>query len=73
MPLSHEQEMQAITDALGVVVIAISRQIDSSRLIADLRLFADKYEAAGIGPSAGLIGALIRGLERASRGEAWLH
>jgi len=73
MTLSHEQEMQAITDALGAIVIAMSRQIDSSRLIADLALFAGQCEAKGIGPSAGLIDALVRGLERASRGEAWLH
>lgn len=62
--MTHEEEMQAITDALGAIVTALAWQSDPIRLFADLQALANHAENAGHGPSAGLIDALARTVER---------
>lgn len=62
--LSHEEELQAITDALAAIATAAARQLDAGRFVADLRLLADAADQAGKGPSAGLIDEISRGVER---------
>ena len=61
--LARDEEMQAITNALGAVVAAVARQVDAARLIADLRVAADQYALDGKGPSAGLLDELVRNVE----------
>jgi hypothetical protein len=60
MKLTHEEEMQAYTDALGAIVTALAWQVDAIRLYADLQVLADVAAKAGHGPSAGLIDELAR-------------
>lgn len=63
MKLTNEEVMQAFTDALGGLAVALGRQIDPAKLAADLRTLADEAERAGMGPSAGLIDEVARTVE----------
>lgn len=63
MNLTNEEVLQAVTDAFGALAIALSRQIDASRLSADLKKLSDEALDAGNGPSAGLIGEIARTVE----------
>lgn len=62
-PLTRDEELQAYTDAIGALAIAMAWQLDPVRLIADLRALAIFAERAGHGPSAGLIDHLIHKIE----------
>jgi hypothetical protein len=62
MKLTHEEEMQAITDALAGIATAIARQIDADRFLADLNILAKAAEINGKGPSAGLLDAICHGV-----------
>lgn len=73
MTLSREEEMQAITDALGAIVTIIARQGDAERVVADLKLLANAYFEGGKGPSAGLIDTLARTVEVRALGKAGEH
>lgn len=61
--LTDQDTLQAITDALGGIAIALSKQLDAKRLTTDLRALADEAMEAGNGPSAGLIGEIARAVE----------
>lgn len=58
--LSREEEMQAYTDTLGAIAIAISRQVDARQFSADLKQLADMAAKRGNGPSAGLLDEIAR-------------
>lgn len=58
--LTRDEEMQAYTDTLGAIAIAISRQVDAGRFSADLKQLADLAAKRGNGPSAGLLDELAR-------------
>ena len=58
MELSREEEMQAYSDALAAILIAVGRQVSAERLVADLKRIRDGFAAAGNGPSAGLLDEL---------------
>lgn len=60
MELSREEELQAYSDALGAIVICLSRQLDSRQLIDDLQQMAGIAAKRGKGPSARLIDELAR-------------
>lgn len=63
MNLSNEEILQAFTDAIGGLAVALGRQIDPARLATDLRTLADEAERAGMGPSAGLLDEIARTVE----------
>jgi len=63
MNLSNEEILQAFTDAIGGLAVALGRQIDPARLATDLRTLADEAELAGMGPSAGLLDEIARTVE----------
>lgn len=63
LKLTNEEVMQAFTDALGGLAVALGRQIDPKKLTEDLRTLADEAERAGMGPSAGLIDEVARTVE----------
>ncbi|HCB12132.1 MAG TPA: hypothetical protein DEP36_00975 [Gammaproteobacteria bacterium] len=58
--LTNDEIIQAYTDILGALVLAIGRQLDPARLRADLQLLANAYAQTGSGPTAGLLDELIR-------------
>ena len=64
MKLTNEEILQAFTDAIGGLAVALARQIDPERLAADLRSLADEAERAGQGPSAGLLDEIARTVEQ---------
>ena len=61
--LSREEEMQAYTDTLGAIAIAIARQIDTRRFSADLKQLANLAAERGNGPSAGLLDEIARAID----------
>lgn len=63
MNLSNEEILQAFTDAIGGLAVALGRQIDPKKLAVDLRTLADEAERVGMGPSAGLIDEIARTVE----------
>lgn len=63
MKLTNEEILQAFTDAIGGLAVALGRQIDPKKLAADLRTLADEAERVGTGPSAGLIDEVARTVE----------
>lgn len=63
LKLTNEEVMQAFTDALGGMAIALSKQLDPAKLASDLRAFADEADRAGKGPSAGLLDEIARTIE----------
>lgn len=63
MKLTDQEAIQAITDALGGLAIALGKQVDATKLANDLRTLADEAERAGMGPSAGLIDEVARTVE----------
>ncbi|MBK5915133.1 hypothetical protein CCR84_12540 [Rhodocyclus purpureus] len=63
MKLTDQEAIQAITDALGGLAIALGEQVDPARLAADLRRLADEAEQRGQGPSAGLLDEIARTVE----------
>lgn len=63
LKLTNEEVMQAFTDALGGLAMALGKQIDPAKLASDLRAFADEADRAGKGPSAGLIDEIARTIE----------
>ncbi|HMW64765.1 MAG TPA: hypothetical protein PLR94_13845 [Accumulibacter sp.] len=58
-----DDALQAFTDAIGGLAIALARQIDPAKLTADLRMLADEAERAGMGHSAGLLHEVARTVE----------
>lgn len=64
MKLTNEDVLQAMTDALGALAIAVSRQVDAGQLAKDLRALADEANAIGHGPSAGLLDEMVRAVEK---------
>jgi hypothetical protein len=68
MKLSDMEIIQAFTDAIGGVAIALSRQLDSAQLVDDLNALGEEAEIAGKGPTAGLVYEIARTVEsRAAR------
>ena len=63
MKLTNEEILQAFTDAIGGLAVALGRQIDPKKLAADLRTLADEAERVGTGPSAGLLDEIARTVE----------
>lgn len=63
LKLTNEEVMQAFTDALGGMAIALGKQLDPAKLASDLRAFADEADSAGKGPSAGLLDEIARTIE----------
>ena len=63
MKLTNEEILQAFTDAIGGLAVALGRQIDPKKLAEDLRTLADEAERAGKGPSAGLLDEIARTVE----------
>lgn len=61
--LTREEEMQAYSDTLAALVIAIARQLDASRLSTDLKYLANQAENRGNGPSSGLLDELARTID----------
>lgn len=55
MKLTDQELIQAFTDAISAVAVALSNQIDANRLTSDLTALAKETESRGHGPSAGLI------------------
>lgn len=60
MELTREEEMQAYTDTLGAIAIAISRQVNARTFSRDLKHLADIAAKRGNGPSAGLLDEIAR-------------
>lgn len=58
--LSREEEMQAYTDTLGAIAIAISRQVNAKTFSQDLKQLAEIAAKRGNGPSAGLLDEIAR-------------
>ena len=63
LKLTNEEILQAFTDAIGGLAVALGRQIDPKKLAEDLRTLADEAERVGMGPSAGLIDEVARTVE----------
>jgi galactitol-specific phosphotransferase system IIB component len=63
LKLTNEEILQAFTDAIGGLAVALGRQIDPKKLAADLRTLADEAERVGTGPSAGLLDEIARTVE----------
>lgn len=63
MKLTNEEVLQAFTDAMGGLALALGKQIDPAKLATDLRTLADESERAGMGPSAGLLDEIARTVE----------
>ena len=63
MKLTNEEILQAFTDAIGGLALALGKQVDPAKLAADLRTIADEADRAGMGPSAGLIDEVARTIE----------
>lgn len=61
--LTRDEELQAYTDAIGALALAMAWQLDTARLIADLRALANLADQHGHGPSAGLIDHLVQRIE----------
>lgn len=58
--LTREEEMQAYTDTLGAIAIAISMQVDARKFSSDLKHLANVAAERGNGPSAGLLDEIAR-------------
>lgn len=63
LKLTNEEVMQAFTDALCGMAVALGKQIDPAKLASDLKAFANEADSAGKGPSAGLIDEMVRTIE----------
>ena len=63
MKLTDQDTIQAITDALGGLALAMGKQVDPAKLANDLRNFAHEAELAGQHTSAGLISEMARTVE----------
>ena len=61
--LTRDEELQAYTDAIGALALAMAWQLDPIRLTADLRALANQAAQHGHGPSAGLIDHLVHKIE----------
>lgn len=66
LKLTNEEILQAFTDAIGGLAVALGKQVDPAKLAADLRKLADEANQLGHGPSAGLIDEIARTVERRS-------
>lgn len=65
---SPAEQLQAITDALAGITLALGEQIDTPRLVTRLRQLADEAEAAGNGASAGLLDVVAETVEKRAHG-----
>lgn len=63
MKLTDQEAIQAITDALGGLAIALGKQLDATKLANDLRNMAQEAQMAGQSASAGLISEMARTVE----------
>lgn len=63
MKLTNEEILQAFTDAIGGLAVALGKQIDPAKLAEDLRTLANEADRAGMGPSAGLLDEIARTVE----------
>ena len=63
LKLNNEEVLQAFTDAIGGLALALAKQIDAAKLAADLRTLANDAEKLGHGPSAGLLDEVARTVE----------
>lgn len=63
LELTNEEILQAFTDAIGGLAVALGKQVDAGRLAADLRKLADETKQLGHGPSAGLLDEVARTIE----------
>lgn len=63
MKLNNEEVLQAFTDAIGGLALALAKQMDATKLAADLRTLANDAETLGHGPSAGLLDEVARTVE----------
>jgi hypothetical protein len=61
--LTRDEELQAYTDAIGALALAMAWQLDPIRLTADLRTMAHSADQHGHGPSAGLIDHIVTKIE----------
>lgn len=64
MKLTNEAVLQAMTDALGGLAVAMAKQVNAEQLAGDLRTLADEAAAMGHGPSAGLLDEMVRAVEK---------
>lgn len=63
LKLSNEEILQAFTDAIGGLAVALAKQVDPAKLVGDLRKLADEADTLGMGPSAGLLDEIARTVE----------
>lgn len=63
LKLNNEEVLQAFTDAIGGLALALAKQIDAAKLAADLRTLANDADKLGMGPSAGLLDEIARTVE----------
>ncbi len=63
MELTHEEELQAYTDALGGLAIALGFQVDPMRLMVDLKALANEANRRGNGPSAALLDVMAEAVQ----------
>lgn len=64
MKLTNEEVLQAFTDAIGGLAVALAKQVDAAQLVTDLRKLADDADKLGMGPSAGLLDEIARTVEQ---------
>lgn len=63
MKLTNEEVLQAFTDAIGGLAVALGKQVDPAKLAEDLRKLANDADRLGEGPSAGLLDEIARTVE----------
>lgn len=63
MKLTNEEILQAFTDAIGGLAVALGKQVDPVKLVEDLRTLANDVDRLGQGPSAGLLDEIARTVE----------
>lgn len=63
LELSNEETLQAFTDAIGGLAVALGKQVDPVKLVEDLRTLANDADRLGQGPSAGLLDEIARTVE----------
>jgi len=63
MKLTNEEILQAFTDAIGGLAVALGKQVNPAKLAEDLRKLANDADRLGQGPSAGLIHEVARTVE----------
>ena len=63
LELTNEEILQAFTDAIGGLAVALGKQVDPAKLVEDLRKLANDADRLGQGPSAGLLDEIARTVE----------